>query len=181
MPATAVISIMCRDRIGLVADVTEAITALGGDIFDMSASVLGEGGIMYVALSIWPGEPPISAIQKCVQELPRVVAADVKVNTFVFLPFSQGSMEKGTHRIRCWRHNDNRGDLGALCGTLVKFKANLIRVHAERYITGKGWEYTITLEANIPEKVTDSCLKALENKATALGYTCDWEAKTDSG
>ena len=109
------------------------------------------------------------------------MAADVKVNTFMFLPFSQGSMEKGTHRIRCWRHNDNRGDLGALCGTFVKFRANLIRVHAERYITGKGWEYRITLEANIPEKMANSCLEAVGNKATALGYTCDWEAKTDTG
>lgn len=180
MTATAVISIMCRDRRGLVADVTEAITALGGDIFDMSASVLGEGGIMYVAFSTWPGEPPISTIQKNVQELLGDETIDVKVNTFALLPFSKVSMERGTHRIRCWRHNDNHGDLGALCGTFVKFRANLIRVHAERFITDKGWEYTITLEANIPEKVADSCLKAVGNKAADLGYTCDWEAKADA-
>lgn len=179
MTATAVISIMCRDRRGLVADVTEAITALGGDIFDMSASVLGEGGIMYVAFSTWPGEPPISTIQKNVQELLGDETIDVMVNTFALLPFSKVSMERGTHRIRCWRHNDNRGDLGVLCGMFVKFRANLIRVHAERFITDKGWEYTITLEANIPEEAAASCLKAVENKAADLGYTCDWEAKPD--
>ena len=173
MPGTAVISIMCRDRVGLVADVTEAITALGGDISDMSASVLGKG-IVYVALSIWPDEPPISAIQTRIHELPGLAAVDVKVNTFELLPFSIDSMEKGSHRIRCQRHNDNRGDLGALCGTFAEFKANLIRVHAERYKTSKGWEYTITLEASIPEQVTDSCLKALRNRATVLGYSCDW-------
>ena len=180
MAATAVISIMCRDRMGLVANVTEAITAMGGDISDMSASVLGKG-IVYVALSIWPVEPPISVIQTRINQLPGLSAADVKVNTFELLPFTMDSMEKGTHRIQCWRNNDNYGDLGDLCSTFAEFKANLIRVHAKRYLTGKGWEGTVTLEANIPEQVTDSCLKALGNKAAALGYSCDWDAKTDTG
>ena len=114
MPSSAVISIQCKDRIGLIATISETIVDMGGEISDMTASVLGKG-IVYVALSLWPDkEPPVSEIEKRINELPGLETADVQVNTFALLPFSMDSVEKGTHRIRCLRLNDNRGDLGAL-------------------------------------------------------------------
>ena len=181
MPTTAVISILCRDRMGLIATVSETIVDMGGKISDMTASVLGKG-IVYVAISLWPDkEPPIADIQDRIHELPGLGGADVQVNTFELLPFSIESIERGTHRIRCRRLNDNRGDLGALSGTFADFKANLVRVHAERYMTVNGWEFTITLEAIIPDEETKACLEALKKTAKRLGYALEWEAKKETG
>ena len=139
----------------------------------MTASVLGKG-IIYVALSLWPDkEPPVSEIGKRINELPGLETADVQVNTFGLLPFTMDSVDKGTHRIRCLRLNDKRGDLGALTGMFAEFSANLIRVHAERYKTEKGWELSITMEVIIPKDETKACLKALKGTAKRLGYALE--------
>ena len=42
MPSTAVISILCRDRIGLVATIRETVVDIGRKISDMTTSVLGK-------------------------------------------------------------------------------------------------------------------------------------------
>ena len=51
MPSTAVISILCRDRIGLVATISETVVDMGGKVSDMIASVLGKG-IVCVVISV---------------------------------------------------------------------------------------------------------------------------------
>ena len=51
MPSTAVISILCRDRIGLVATISETVVDMGGKVSDMTASVLGKG-IVCVVISL---------------------------------------------------------------------------------------------------------------------------------
>ena len=64
MPSTAVISILCRDRIGLVATISETVVDMGGKVSDMIASVLGKG-IVCVVINLWPDkEPPVSEIRK---------------------------------------------------------------------------------------------------------------------
>ena len=97
------------------------------------------------------------------------------------LSFSFDSIEKTSHRIRCRRLNDNRGDLGALCGTFADFKANLVRVHAERHRTRKDWEFTINMEVDIPKKEAKDCLEAMKGTAKRLGYSLKLEVKKETG
>jgi len=118
MPSTAVISILCRDRIGLVATISETVVDMGGKVSDMIASVLGKG-IVCVVINLWPDkEPPVSEIRKRINDLPGLNAANVQMNTFDLLSFSFDSIEKTSHRIRCRRLNDNRGDWGLFAGRL---------------------------------------------------------------
>ena len=181
MPSTAVISILCRDRIGLVATISETVVDMGRKVSDMTASVLGKG-IVCVVISLWPDkEPPVSEIRKRINDLPGLNAANVQVDTFDLLSFSFDSIEKTSHRIRCRRLNDNRGDLGALCGTFADFKANLVRVHAERHRTGKDWEFTINMEVDIPKKEAKDYLEAIKSTAKRLGYSLMWEVKKETG
>ena len=51
MPSTAVISILCRDRIGLVATISEKVVDMGGKVSAMIASVLGKE-IVCVVISL---------------------------------------------------------------------------------------------------------------------------------
>lgn len=177
MPSSAVISIKCKDRIGLIAAMSEPIVDMGGKILDITAFVLGKG-IVYVALSLWPDkEPPVSELEKRIHELPGLETADVQVNTFELLPFTMDSAEKETHRIRCLRLEGKRGGLGALLGMFAEFNANLIRVHAVRYKTEKGWVLSITMGANIPEKETTACLEALKGTAEGFGYSLEVETE----
>ncbi len=177
MPSTAVISILCRDRMGLVAEISETVVDIGGKVSDMTAAVLGKG-IVCVVISLWPDkEPPVSVIRNRINELPGLKAANVQVNTFDLLPFSFDSIEKRSHHIRCRRLNDNRGDLGSLCGTFADFKANLFHVHAERHRAGKDWEFTINMEVDIPKKEAKDCHEAMKDTAKRLGYSLEWEAK----
>ena len=69
MPSTAVISILCRDRIGLVTTISETVVDMGGKVSDMTASVLGKG-IVCVVSNLWPDkEPPVSEIRKRINDL----------------------------------------------------------------------------------------------------------------
>ena len=181
MPSSAVISIKCKDRIGLIATVSETIVDMGGKILDMTAFVLGKG-IVIVALSLWlDKEPPVSELRKHINELSGLETADVEVNTFELLPFAMDSVEMETHRIRCLRLHDKRSDLEALLGMFAEFNANLIRVHAVRYKSEKGWELAITMGANIPEKETKACLEALNDTAKDLGYALEVQAEKITG
>lgn len=58
-----VISVMTRDRVGIVADVTGAIQDLGGNLADLSQTVLGGYFTMILIASFPPGvrEPQIRA------------------------------------------------------------------------------------------------------------------------
>jgi len=51
MPSTAVISILCRDRIGLVATIRETVVDMGRKVSDMTTSVLGKE-IVCVVISL---------------------------------------------------------------------------------------------------------------------------------
>ena len=51
MPSTAVIRILCRDRIGLVATISETVVGMGRKVLDMTASVLGKE-IVCVVISL---------------------------------------------------------------------------------------------------------------------------------
>ena len=51
MPSTADISILCRDRIGLVATISETVVDMGRKVSDITASVLGKE-IVCVVISV---------------------------------------------------------------------------------------------------------------------------------
>jgi glycine cleavage system transcriptional repressor len=58
-----VISVVSRDRIGIVADVSSALAALGGDIADLRQSVLSDYFTM-ILLASFPEEVSVDAIQQ---------------------------------------------------------------------------------------------------------------------
>jgi predicted amino acid-binding ACT domain protein len=63
MPQHYVISVVSRDRIGIVADVSSALAALGGDIADLRQSVLRDYFTM-ILLASFPAEISAGAIQE---------------------------------------------------------------------------------------------------------------------
>lgn len=175
MTTTAVISVFCRDRPGVFAELADALAFLGADLRDMSAAVLGEG-VVFVALSAWPGGIPETRIEEAIAALEDIGEARVHINPY---PYRDTSDEAVTHFVRLVSMNDKPGDLAALCAVFAQYQSNLMRVNARRLMTGRGEEYRVSMEAHVPEAAVTSCMAGLEYVAIRLGYECSWEARVE--
>jgi glycine cleavage system transcriptional repressor len=60
---TTVISVMSRDRVGIVADVSTRIAGLGGDIADLSQTTL-RGFFTLILLATFPGDVSLEALRR---------------------------------------------------------------------------------------------------------------------
>ena len=173
MTTTAVISIFCKDRPGVFADLTDTLAFMGANLHDMSASQLGEGVIL-IGVSVWSREVPVDEIERRIRELPGLDDAQVHINAY---PYRDYTTELVTHVVRLSTVVDKPGDLAALCAVFAEYRANLMRAHARRLLTDKGWEYRIVMEATVPRLAATSCMAGLEYTAQRLGYDCDWEIR----
>ncbi len=70
-----VISVMAKDRPGIVAEVTEGISALGGNLADLRESVL----CGYFTMILIAGFPPSVSVEEVEAELAKSTASQVSV------------------------------------------------------------------------------------------------------
>ncbi|MFA5204719.1 MAG: ACT domain-containing protein [Lentisphaeria bacterium] len=68
MSQTYVISVMARDRVGIIADVTGAIRELGGNLADLSQTVLG-GYFTMILVASFPGGVTEEGVRERLRQL----------------------------------------------------------------------------------------------------------------
>ncbi len=126
-----VITILSRDRVGIIADVSSAISELEGDIADLRESVL-RGYLSMILLATFPASRTAEAIQQSLQAInarkPDTPPIDIVVRPADdALPPNQSSIPTGTYVLTatgsdrigfvalvsefCARHNMNILDL----------------------------------------------------------------------
>jgi glycine cleavage system transcriptional repressor len=65
---TTVISVMSRDRVGIVADVAARIAGLGGDLADLSQTTL-RGFFTLIVIATFPDGVDVDAVRRDLQEI----------------------------------------------------------------------------------------------------------------
>ena len=174
---TVLISVLCKDRTGLVAALTGRLFDLGAMFSDTSFAVLGEGA-EFTAVCDLPESWSLAEVEIELRELDAVD----KTAQITITPFELGSVHGPsghiTHRIVV-SGGDRPGILARLSETFIEFDANIVRLNAERIPDEQGGRYVIRLATSIPPEKADSCLATINNTAGELGLSCHWFAASD--
>ncbi len=175
MAATAMISIFCPDRTGLIAAIAGHLFYLGANLGDAGFTVLGAGAEFNAVCEI-PNDMKFAEIQAGLAALPELADAEITIRAFALDPV-HGPTADITHQITISGGNQP-GLVARLCETLVEFNANIVALNAggagSAAASGAG-VYVIRLAAWIPPGNESACLATLGNTAENLRLNCKWE------
>lgn len=169
MSDTALVSILCPDRTGLIAAVAGRLHDLGVNLGDTTFAVLG-GGAEFTSICELPYGVTPKSIEQDLQGLPELRDGKVTVAPFS-LPDVHGPSAKITHRIEI-AGRDMPGLVARLAEAFNEFGANIVRLNSERVPGSGGARYVTRIAAWIPESKTEACLATVANTAAQMNLTC---------
>ncbi len=173
MATTAIISILCPDRIGLVAAIAGRLFDLGANLDDTTFAVLG-GGAEFTAVCDFPDDVSCETVESELRALPELENAELTVRVFDLAPV-HGPSGRITHRIVV-SGGDRPGLIARLSEVFIQFKANIVRLNAEKIPGADGTvQYVVRIAVWIPEESVRPCLATVANTAGGLGLGCHWD------
>ncbi|WP_142848475.1 glycine cleavage system protein R [Telmatospirillum sp. J64-1] len=170
---TCLVSVFCPDRTGLVAAITGRLFDLGADLGDTSFAVLGRGA-EFTSVCDLPDDVSAEEVAEDLGKLEELQGAEIEVRPFT-LSSASGPSGKITHRIAV-SGGDQPGLVARLTEVFGEFRANIVRLDAQRLPSGEGSTYVTRFSVSIPEEAVESCLNTIENTAGEMGLSCHSEA-----
>jgi glycine cleavage system transcriptional repressor len=172
MTTNALVSVSCPDRLGLVSAITGCLFDLGANLGDTTFAVLGEAAEFISVVEVPSGTAP-EAIEAALRKLPELSDAEISVSPFTLAPV-HGPSGQVNYRITV-SGGDRPGLVARLSEVFVEFKANIVRLNAERIVASDQTQYAVIIAVYIPEENARSCLATVANTAGGLGLSCAWE------
>lgn len=179
MATTALVSIICEDYTGLVAEVTGQLFDLGVNLGDTTFAVLG-GAAEFTSICEVSTGTDLAAVEKDLRALPglaRQTRAKISVASFGFDPV-HGDSARITHRIEI-TGEDSPGLLARLSEVFVGYGANIVRLNSERIpstTSSRSARYASRFAVSIPPDKAQACLATVANTAAELHHSCHWVA-----
>ena len=178
MAETALVSIICEDYTGLIAEVTGHLFDLGVNLGDTTFAVLG-GAAEFTSVCEVPRGLDLASVEKDLRTLAglaRQTRAKITVTPFGF-SVVHGESARITHRIEI-TGEDSPGLIARLSEVFVGYGANIVRLNSERVPGGggRGDRYVSRLAVSIPPEKTQACLATVANTAAELHHSCHWVA-----
>jgi len=168
MANVALISILGRDRVGLVSAVADHLFAAGVNLRDTSFAVLGQAAELTAVCEL-PKDLGLATLEADLAELPELAAAQVRIVPFTFDPAS-GPTGRITHRIEV-SGGDQLGLIARLSEIFTQFGANIVRLNAQKLPDSEGGRYVTRFAISLPPDRAETCLAAVANTAGSLGLT----------
>jgi len=172
MANTVLISILCQDRPGLVAELTGRLFDLGANLGDTTCAVLG-GALEITAVCDLPDHLAAGKVEQELRSLPSLKEAQLSVAPFAYQP-AHAPTAHITHRIEI-TGKDSPGLVARLSEVLYEFGANIVRLNAERVPGGDGAKYIVRIAAWVPPEKATTCMATIANTAAQLHMTCWWD------
>ena len=173
MPITALVSVICEDRTGLIAAITGRLYDLGVNLGDTTFAVLGTGAEFTTVCEL-PGDLSLEAVDRELRGLPVLRDAKLTVAPFTF-KLVHGPSGHITHRIEIVG-DDSPGLIARLSEAFVGYGANIVRLNSERIPGASGARYATRIAVSVPEGKERACLATIANTAAELRLTCRWDA-----
>ncbi len=157
----ALVSIFCRDRVGLIAAVTGRLFDIGINLGDTTFAVLGEGA-EFTAICQLPEKISVQNVETELRSLAELADAEIIVS-----PFRLGSVHASggriTHRFE-FTGSDQPGLIERLSDVFQSVGANIVRMNG----------FVLRFAVSIPEERVQACITAVYNMAGILGVKCRW-------
>ena len=163
------VSVVCPDRSGLIAAISERLFDLGANLGDTAFAVLGKGAEFTAVCDVPEGIAP-TEIESALKSLDETGGGEVTVRAFAY-DHEKGDSGNITHRIEVGG-GDRPGLVARLAEVFEQYGANIVRLNSTRSGSGAGASYAVRIAAHIPSDCADSCLNTVANTAGELGLNC---------
>jgi glycine cleavage system transcriptional repressor len=177
MPA-ALVSILCRDQVGLVAAIADHLFAHGVNLRDTTFASLGQGAEFTSVCELPDGLSPAN-LEDGLALLPELEGARIRVVAYEFDPVP-GPMSRVTHRVEV-EGGDQLGLIARLAEIFAQFGANIVRLDAQKLPEAEGGRYVTRLLVWLPPARAATCLAAVANTAGSMGLVSRAEALGGGG
>jgi glycine cleavage system transcriptional repressor len=164
--AVALVSILCRDRVGLVSAIADCLFTAGINLRDTTFAVLGLGA-EFTSICELPEGIGAPWLQDELARLAELEGAQVRVVPYGFDP-RPGPMGRITHRIEV-SGGDQLGLIARLAEIFTQNGANIVRLDAQKLPESEGGEYVTRFAVWLPPERAELCLAAVANTAGSLG------------
>ena len=169
---TALISILCEDRAGLIADVTGRLYDLGINLGDTTFAVLG-GGAKLTLVAKLPSDVTIADVEEELRSMPVLRGADLEVAPFAFRETHDQSAHI-THRIEI-TGDDSPGLIARLSEALRPMGANIVELNSESVAGAGGARFLLRMAIYVPKGKEAVCMATIANTAGQMNLSCRWE------
>jgi glycine cleavage system transcriptional repressor len=170
--STALISILCEDRPGLIADVTGRLYDLGINLGDTSFAVLGSGAKLTVMAKL-PSDIGIADVEDELRSIPVLKGAELSVAPFVFRE-THDQTARVTHRIDI-TGDDSPGLIARLSEALRPMGANIVELTSESVPAPSGARFLLRMAIWVPPGKEAVCMATIANTAGQMNLSCRWQ------
>jgi glycine cleavage system transcriptional repressor len=173
MASVALVSIFCRDRVGLVSGIADCLFSAGINLRDTSFAVLGQGA-EFTSVCELPSGITAAQLEIELQHIPELDRAQVRVVPYGFDP-QPGPKGRITHRVEVGG-GDQLGLIARLAEIFTQNGANIVRLDAQKLPDSEGGRYITRFSVWLPPERAELCLAAVDSTAGSLGLACRAEA-----
>lgn len=166
MASVALVSILCLDRVGLVAAIADCLFAAGVNLRDTSFAVLGRGA-EFTSVCELPVGVDARRLHDELAQVPELEGAQIRVIPYGFDPLP-GPMGQITHRIEV-SGGDQLGLIARLAEIFTQNGANIVRLDAQKLPESEGGRYVTRFSVWLPDDRAGLCIAAVANTAGSLG------------
>lgn len=171
--AVALVSILCRDQVGLVAAIADHLFGHGVNLRDTTFAALGKGA-EFTAICELPEGLSAASLEDGLALVPALEGAEIRVVAYEFDPVP-GPMGRITHRVEI-EGGDQLGLIARLAEIFAQYGANIVRLDAQKLPEEEGGRYVTRFSVWLPPSHTDICLAAVANTAGSMGLNSRAEA-----
>src|SRR5580658_7451487 len=165
MASVARVSVLCRDRVGLVSAIADCLFQAGVNLRDTTFAVLGEGA-EFTSVCELPRGFGADDLRAELALLPELAGAQLDVHPYGFDP-RPGPMGRITHRVEV-SGGDQLGLIARLSEIFAQFGANIVRLDAQKLPDSEGGRYVTRFAVWLPAALAEKCLAAVTNTAGEL-------------
>ena len=171
--ATLLISVVGRDRVGVVSAVSAYLFEAGANLADCAYTVLGQG-FEFSAVADFATPTSTEEINEGLAALAVLDGATVAVTRFPFDPLRAES-GAATHMIEV-TGGDRPGLLARISELLVDYDANIVWMNSRRVATGRdSFDYRTRFAVHVRPERAVALESALYNSAGSLRLLCSME------
>ena len=175
MAAVALVSILCRDQVGLVAAVADHLFAQGVNLRDTTFASLGMGA-EFTAICELPDGASAASLEDGLSLVSELEGAEIRVMSYGFDP-ETGPMGRITHRIEV-EGGDQLGLIARLAAIFAQYGANIVRLDAQKLPAVEGGRFVTRFAVWLAPARAETCLAAIANTAGSMGLTSRVEPVT---
>lgn len=170
---TFLISIIGRDRVGVVSDVSGYLFDIGANLADGSYAVLGEG-FEFSCVATFNENADLTEIQEGLSRLETLEDARITITPFAF-GAERGETANITHVVEI-TGGDRPGLIARMSEVLMDYNANIVRMSSKRAIDDAGnAQYRTRFAISAQSERFEALSAALFNTAGSLRLDCNIE------